>query len=104
MSIVISNVSKMIVPQPPLLQSFYDFCDEQPKDKKIEHKTWNSCAIGEFYGDVDAWYSTGLVSSILGDREWESEINLHHLVDFRKCPNTYGEFTEFLKPYLGIEV
>ena len=94
-----------IVPQPPQLQAFYDFCNAKPYDLEIDHNGWQNCAVGQFNELNYCSLKEGLirqVSEVLGPLEPKD--SLHWLVAGGYCPNTYGEFTEFLKPYLGIEV
>jgi hypothetical protein len=86
-----------------LFEEFIRFCDSQPKDKEINHDLWCTCAVGEFLiskgiemGEGSYTYNTPEISLTIG----ASNDGLWGRLDCRDCPNTYGEFTEFLKSYL----
>ena len=85
-----------------LFIEFVNFCESQPADKKINHDSWNSCAVGEFFGWND-WkdINFGKIVSLLGQEGYSEEpCTLYAFLNTKMCPNTYGEFTKFLKQYL----
>ncbi len=107
-----------------LFQEFVNFCDNQPKDKEIDHSSWESCAVGEFalskFGVVsieeDYLLDDGrtlhmepeihsILSCLFGERFCEEAKDNPLLDSIANCGgfnshHTYGEFTQFLKEYL----
>lgn len=83
----------------PLFNQFIAFCESQPEDKKIDHSSWRSCAVGKFadsVGITDEYLSVSFVPELLGTYP----ANLYKKLDLGDCPNTYGEFTKFLKAFV----
>lgn len=84
-----------------LFKKFIEFCDKQPKDKKIDHRSWERCAVGQFMREKDMPCTFENIKPILGVITDNVGINeLCSKISRGICPNTYGEFTEFLRKYL----
>lgn len=82
-----------------LFLQFIDFCDKQPKDKKIDHDSWSTCAIGEFHDYIGAdCHIVDFPYKVLGLGDDETDLVV--LVGDGRCPEFYGEFTEFLREWL----
>lgn len=74
-----------------LFKQFVEFCDRQPKDRVIDHSTWDTCAYGDFVSEADELcYPYQLFGCD----------TLMDQVGNGNCPDTYGPFTEFLMQYL----
>lgn len=91
-----------------LFKEFVAFCEKQPEDKVINHRTWASCAVGDYArslgADVPTYSQCRLdthncpVHNLIGiDPGLELILGNPSAMG---VPNTYGEFTEFLKSYL----
>lgn len=86
-----------------LFKEFLAFCENQPSDKKIDHKYWSTCAVGEFLTnrgvEMDRssnTYNTPEITQLIGDQGND----LWQRLDCRSAPNNYGTFAVFLKQYL----
>lgn len=99
-----------------LFIEFVNYCESQPIEKRIDHSTWESCAVGEFartkgilvgpvFVDSDDYNLT--FKNFIRDLQGEEINDTSKLVNpvskyLHRCnlPNNYGEFTKFLKQYL----
>ena len=77
-------------------KQFVKFCGNQPEGNFIDHDMWRTCAVGDFHRYIgqEGYYINSFAEKLLGRGELFSKMNTSD------CPNTYGEFTEFLKEYL----
>lgn len=112
----------MSVQNKELFQKFVEFCDAQPKDKEINHESWESCAVGDwvrFDGIslspivVTPFFDGGISPEVLeilpeltgwdetlGD-DWEDQYSpIFKYLSALDLPSNYGEFTKQLKTYL----
>ena len=83
-----------------LFIEFVAFTESQPEDKLIDHDSWETCAVGDFAKDKGIDISKGLDDTIFASTIFGSGTELMNKVGNGFCPNTYGEFTKFLKQYL----
>jgi hypothetical protein len=95
-------MSKVFTGNLELFKEFIAFCESQPVYKKINHDTWDSCAVGEFFTatgrDVDEHYARDMLGMDIEFPHKDGELVI--LIGNADCPDLYGEFTEFLKSYL----
>jgi len=92
-----------------LFKEFVDYCDSKPKDEAINHDSWSSCAVGEFFkfkGISEVYCGSPEITNLLGDHCFEDDIELNPLAYEISVANrfgrykTYQDFTELLKKYL----
>lgn len=87
-----------------LFKEFVSFCESRPADKKINHSSWRDCAVGEFadYLGVSVKSTSDcrtFITKLLGEYT-DDKGTLCGRISCAVCPDTYGEFTAFLKEYL----
>ena len=106
-----------------LFKEFVEFCDNQPKDKRINHQYWSTCAVGEFASSIGKPLRDGYLLPVgCGDEDEEhfhisqqereffnnlfgsiyedmDSPNLQNKIS-SCCLGTYGVFTDMLKTYL----
>ena len=81
------------------MKSFIEFVASQPRDKKINHHSWHSCAIGDFADSMDQLPTRGCYSFTnhmvhVNPGSWSPQMEI--CVDSLRemyIPNTDGDLT-----------
>lgn len=77
-------------------QGFVEFVNAQDSDRKIDHESWGTCAVGEYLETVNTDITPHCFANDILDVEIMDALG----GDMPPSVDTYGELQEFLEEHL----